>query len=249
MKIVAIGGGEIGRPGYPIETTEIDQEIINLTGKKNPNLLFLPTASGDSGGYVEVVNNYFGKRFGCKIDVLYLLNGRPEEKELEEKFSNTDIIYVGGGNTLKMMQVWRKHGIDELIKKAGDKGVVLSGVSAGAVCWFEYACSDSRIMNNPNADYIKVKGLGFIKGILCPHYGFEPARKMGLKKMIQKSSGMAIALDNCCALEIVDDKYRLVKSKKTAKAYKCFWKNGQYFEEEIIAEALSPQRELFSQGR
>ncbi len=72
MKIIAIGGGEIGRPGYPVETTKIDKEIIALSGKKIPRVLFIPTASGDSNGYTEVFNKYFGKRLGCKTDVLYL---------------------------------------------------------------------------------------------------------------------------------------------------------------------------------
>ena len=71
-KIVAIGGGKIGQPGYPVETTKIDKEIIRLTGKKNPRLLFIPTASSDSESYFKVVKKHFGKRLGCKTDVLYL---------------------------------------------------------------------------------------------------------------------------------------------------------------------------------
>ena len=72
-KIIAIGGGEIGRPGYPIETTKIDKEIIKLTGKKNPKLLFIPTASSDSTSYFDTVKKYFGKTLKCEIDVLYLI--------------------------------------------------------------------------------------------------------------------------------------------------------------------------------
>ena len=72
-KIVVIGGGEIGRPGYPVETTKIDKEIIKLTGKKKPKLLFIPTASSDSELYVRCINKHFGKLLGCKIDVLYLI--------------------------------------------------------------------------------------------------------------------------------------------------------------------------------
>ena len=72
-KIVAIGGGEIGRPGFPIETLAIDKQIIASSGKKHPKLLFIPTASGDSEGYVQVVQKYFGKKLGCKVDTLYLV--------------------------------------------------------------------------------------------------------------------------------------------------------------------------------
>jgi len=104
-KIIAIGGGEIGRPGYPVETTKIDKEIINLTGKKNHRLLFVPTASADSELYFETVKKHFGKTLGCKTDVLYLINNDLSKKEIEQKIFGSDIIYVGGGNTLKMMKV------------------------------------------------------------------------------------------------------------------------------------------------
>lgn len=135
-KLVAIGGGEIGQSGYPVETTKIDKEIIRLTGKRNPRLLFIPTASSDSKSYFEAVKKHFGKRLGCKTDVLYLIKEKPTRKEIEEKILNSDMIYVGGGNTLKMMKVWRKTGVDKVLKQAYNKGVVLSGLSAGSICWF-----------------------------------------------------------------------------------------------------------------
>ena len=78
MQIVAVGGGEIGRPGYLVETTKIDKEIIALTGKKSPRLLFIPTASSDSESYYEVVKKHFGKRLDCKTDVLYLIKEKSD---------------------------------------------------------------------------------------------------------------------------------------------------------------------------
>jgi dipeptidase E len=240
MKIVAIGGGEIGRPGYPIETEEIDLEIIRLTGKKNPKLLFLPTASSDSEGYVEVVQNYFGKRLGCNVSSLLLLNNKYTQKQLEEAILSTDIVYVGGGNTLKMMKAWRKLGVDKLLKKAGEKGVVLSGVSAGAICWFKYGCSDSIKFNNPQADYIRVSGLGFINATFCPHFDFQKDRLKAMEKIMSKTNGIGIALDNCAALEIVDDKFKILTTKDSAKAYKAFVKNGQYLLTEVEKSDLQP---------
>lgn len=233
MKIVAIGGGEIGRPGYPVEATEIDKEIIKLTGKNNPKLLFLPTASSDSEGYVNVVHEHFQKRLGCKVDVLYLLNKKVSRQEMEEKVFSSDIVYVGGGNTLKMMNIWRKTGLDMLLQEAGNKGIVLSGVSAGAICWFKYGSSDSRRFTNPNADLIRVSGLGFVPNLLCPHYNVEVDRKADMKDLMKKTSGAAIAVDNCCAIEIVDDSFRVIDSKSTANAYKVYWQRGKYVEEKI----------------
>lgn len=232
-KIIAIGGGEIGRPGFPIETTSIDKEIISLSNKKKPKLLLIPTASSDSESYFEVVKKHFGKRLECAVDVLYLLKDKQAKDVIEKKILNSDIIYVGGGNTLKMMKVWKKLGVDKILLKAYKKGIVLSGVSAGAICWFSFGNSDSLLFSNKNAPMIKVRGLGFISAFFCPHYDVEKKRKPELKKMMKKTSGVAIAVENCCAIEIVDNNFRIIYSKKTAKAYKVYWKNKKYFKEEI----------------
>jgi dipeptidase E len=236
MKIVAIGGGEIGRPGYPVETTKIDKEIVALTGNKNPRLLFIPTASSDSESYYEVVEKHFGKRLGCKTDVLYLINEKPPKKQIEEKVFNSDIIYVGGGNTTKLMKYWRKTGLDKILKKAGEKGIVLSGISAGAICWCRYGISDSKRFKNPNAPLLRVSGLGFINVLYCPHYDTEPHRRAGLKGMMKKIPGVAVALENCSAFEVIDDKYRIITSKNTAKAYRVYWRKNKFFEEVIKQE-------------
>lgn len=232
-KIIAIGGGEIGRPGTKVETTAIDKEIIKISGKKKPSLLFLPTASDDSESYYNVVKKHFGERLKCKIDVLYLIKNKYSEKELRDKILKSDIIYVGGGNTLKMIKLWKKLGIDEILKEAYQNGIVLSGISAGAICWFEYGNSDSLKFDNKKSNIIKVKGISLVKGLFCPHYDVEKIRKVELKKMMKNKKGIALALDNCSAIEIVDDKYRIIYSKKTANAYKVYWKKGEYFENKI----------------
>lgn len=232
-KIIALGGGEIGRPGCPIETTKIDKEIINLTNKINPKLLFIPTASSDSESYFECVKKHFGNRLKCKVDVLYLLKNKISLKEIKEKILNSDIIYVGGGNTSLMLKTWKKHKVDKIIKQAYNQEVVLSGLSAGSICWFKWGLSDSNKFNNPKADFNKISGLGFINALHCPHYDFEKERTPSLKKLMKKEKGVAIALNNCCAIEIVDNKYRIISSKATANAYKVFWKNNKYFEEKV----------------
>ena len=233
MKIVAIGGGEIGRPGFPVETTKIDKEIIRLTGKSKPKLLFIPTASSDSEGYARVVEKHFGASLGCKVDTLFLLKQKLSSKEIEDKIFNADMVYVGGGNTLKMMSAWRKYGVDKILVKAGEKGVVLSGVSAGAICWFRSGSSDSRRFTDPKADLIKVNGINLVPALFCPHYDFEKDRRPDLKRLMKKTSGVAIAIDNCCAIEIIDETYRIISSKKTANVYRIYWKKGEYHEEVI----------------
>ncbi len=233
-KIVTIGGGEIGRPGYPVETTKIDRELIRLTGKKSPVVLFIPTASSDSEGYYEAVKKHFGKRLGCKTNVLWLIKEKPNKKSIEQKIISADIVYVGGGNTQKMLRVWKQSGVDKILKKAWESGVVLSGLSAGSICWFNGGASDSRRFNNPKADLIKVTGLGFIPALHSPHYDVEKDRRSGLKKIMKKTSGVAIAIDNCCAVEVMDDTYRVISSKPRANAYKVYWKTGKYHEEVLL---------------
>ena len=237
-KIIAIGGGQIGgKPGVASETLGMDKEIIALCGKKNPKLLFIPTASGDASGYVEAVQNHFGKRLGCQVDSLELLAKKYAKKEIEEKIMKADIIYVGGGNTLKLMKAWRKFGVDELLKKAMKKGTVMSGLSAGSICWFRHGNSDSaRFGKNKQASMMRVKALGVINALHCPHYDVEAGREQSLKEMMQKTSGVAIAIDNCAAIEIIDDTYRIIRTKQMANAYKVYWKKGKYYKEQIAAQ-------------
>ncbi|HOZ53573.1 MAG TPA: Type 1 glutamine amidotransferase-like domain-containing protein [bacterium] len=166
-KIIAIGGGEIGRPGYSVETLKIDKDIIKLSGRKNPKILFIPTASSDSESYCDTFKKYFGQKLKCQVDVLYLINNNLSQKEISKKILGSDIIYVGGGNTLKMMNIWRKKGVDKILKKALNKDIVLSGISAGAICWFKYGLSDSRKFKNKDSDYIQVSGLNFINIFKC----------------------------------------------------------------------------------
>lgn len=235
-KIIAIGGGEIGRPGYKIETLLIDKEIIKLSGKKRPSLLFIPTASSDAQGYIDVVNNYFGGKLGAKVSSLLLIKNKYTKKELKNKILNADIIYVGGGNTLKMMKIWRKFGVDRLLIEAYNKGIVLSGLSAGAICWFKYGQSDAKKFINKKAPYITVSGLGIVNALFSPHYDFEKDRQIDIKERMKKISGFALAAENCAAIEIVDGMFRIISSRKFANVYKVYWKDGKYFKHKLKKE-------------
>ena len=168
------------------------------------------------------------------MNSLCLISSKPDSREIENKILGADIIYVGGGNTLKMMNLWRKLGIDKLLAQAHQAGAVLCGVSAGSICWFNFGNSDSRKFKNPNADYIKVTGLGLIEALHCPHYDSESTRKESLKKMLKNYKGIAIALEDCTALEIVGQTYRVLTSQPNAKAYKVYWHNHTFNEIEII---------------
>ena len=227
--IIAIGGGEIGRPGYPVETTEIDKQIIHLSGKTNPKVLFIPTASTDSSGYSEVFKQHYGNRLGCDVQVLNLYS-KPSKTNIERLIDEANIIYVGGGNTLKMMTLWRRTGVDKLLADALNNGTVLCGLSAGAICWFKGGLSDSRSFSSGGKvwNYINVRGLDLEDVFICPHFDFETQRPPALKKMLEGTKKVAIALDNCSALEIKDDTFRILRSKQSANAYKAYWSVGKY---------------------
>jgi dipeptidase E len=239
MKIVAIGGGEIGRPKddgtrYPIETRKIDEEIIKLTGKKHPRVLLLPTASGDSPKYPATFDRYYGKMLGCQTDVLYLIKEKHTYKKMREKVSKADIIYVGGGNTMRMLKIWRKTGFDRILEEAANQGKVLCGVSAGAICWFRYGNSDSMKFGPKRISrMIKLKGLDFIPIMACPHYDVEKQRRPELKEMVKNQGHVAIALENCSAFEFVDGRWRIITSSGKAKAFRVYRKAGKVLEEKL----------------
>ncbi len=238
--IVAIGGGEIRTRG----TARIDREIIRLSNKRNPKLLFIPTASSDSERYWKHVQEYFGKFLKCKTDALFLIKERPSKAQIRTKILSADVIYVGGGNTLLMMRVWRRLGIDKLLRSAYKNGIVLSGISAGAICWFDSGHSDSMSFYHPRKwKYINVKGLGLVKGIHCPHYNSMTRgipRRRHFREMIGKTGGVGIAIENNCAIEFIDGRfYKVISSKSYARAYKVY-KNGG----EVVAEQIERKKQL-----
>jgi dipeptidase E len=214
--IVAIGGGELGE----LETLAIDREMVKLSGKKHPMVLFIPTASKDSEKYWKIFQKVYGEKLGCKTDVLFLVREKLSRKHIEEKILSADIVYVGGGNTLRMMKIWRKLGVDQMLRKAWERGVVMAGLSAGAICWFRYGVSDSRRFSNPNdTSFMRVRGLDFIHATASPHHVREKKlRDPGIKNMMLRTSGVGLTLDDNSALIIEGGRYRVMVSEKGADA-------------------------------
>lgn len=233
QKIVAVGGGSLGWGPAPPEVTPISREILRLTGKKSPHVLFIPTASLDDPAYVRTVRSHFGGKFRCRVEVLHLIKNPPGKTEIRRKILGSDVIYVGGGNTLRMVNRWKRLGVDGLLKEAWRRGKVLCGTSAGAICWFRQGNSDSRKFRNPKAKLIKVTGLNFIDALACPHYDAEKDRKPELKEMMKGTPGVALAMDNCAALEVKGDMGRTIASKPQAGVYRVFWLKGRYFSEAL----------------
>jgi dipeptidase E len=234
--IIAIGGGKIMvSTNREPQTSLIDQSIVQQAKRKSPKVLFLPTASEDNVDYCEAFRNQYEKRLGCSVQELLLYRNQPSNKKIQMLISQCEIIYVGGGNTLRMMKLWRKLGVDKYLDKARKRGAILCGLSAGAICWFRQGNSDSRkFKDESDKSLIKVTGLNYADVLICPHYDVEKHRQPALKAMMKTTQGVAVGLENCTALHIKDDKYRILSSKKNKKAYLIYWEHGEYVKQGIM---------------
>ena len=212
MKIVALGGGTV------CEDSAVDKFIVEFSGKERPRFLFLPTASGDGGHYINAVKRSY-KRLGCATDALCLVRAEYAPEELESRVSAADIIYVGGGDPLRMMTVWERVGLIPLLKSAAERGAVMCGVSAGAMCWFASGYSDRDYYDNAvsSPSYRLIEGLGFIPAVCCPHYD-EPGRD-SFDSACAGFGMPGVALENDVALALDGDVYSLVKNDERKNAF------------------------------
>ena len=226
--IVAIGGGEIGRKKklpdgsvkiYPIETLRIDQEIVQLSGKENPKLLFIGTASDDSPAYIDAVREHFGQTLGCIIDTLNLIAEDVPDSVIAEKIKSADIIYVGGGpNMTHMLVLWREKGLNHLLAEALDRGCILSGLSAGACCWFEWVDNMDDIDNLKDIDLIPC--LGFLKGIMVPHYDkLSSEDKSAIDRLLREKGKSGYGIEEGCALIFTPNGSYSLSSKEGATVH------------------------------
>ncbi len=245
-RIVAIGGGDLST----LATEPIDRAIVELAEKSKPNVLFVPTASSDSVEYWEVFDRVYGDEYGCQTDVLFLLGPAPSMNLVSDKIRWADIVYVGGGYTLKMMRRWRRLGVDDLLRTAFEEGKVLCGISAGAICWFERGHSDSMSFYSPDDwSYIAVTGMGLIPGFACPHYNGgtdDFPRRHKFHEMLRGRGGHGIAIDDDCAVAFVDDGYSVVPATADAGAYVVTIDRGNVIKRKLPSTSTYlPRRDLF----
>ena len=237
-QIIAIGGGKVMMPSVQqVETLTIDRAIVRAADASKPKVLFIPTASEDNPDYCQAIETLYAK-LGCRVEHLLLYRDRPTSRNIRKMILQADIIYVGGGNTLRMMKLWRKLKIDAWLQTAYHQGTVMCGLSAGAICWFAYGNSDSRkFADQSNQTLIKVRGLGLVNLVLCPHYDTEKHRQQSLKQMMQKYKGVAVALENNSALHLRDEQYRILTANKACHAWKIHWHDSQYHKADLTGHA------------
>lgn len=209
-QIIAMGGG-----GFSMEPDNLllDHYILAQVKKNSPKICFVPTASGDQTNYVERFYKAFNN-LPCQPTHVSLFE--PNFTDLETYILEQDIIYVGGGNTRNMLLLWKDWGLDRVLKKAYESGVVLAGLSAGSICWFEEGLTDP--LNGP---LYKLDCLGFLKGSNCPHYDGENKRKPAYHQLLLEGKIKAgYAVDDGVALHFINDTLTVaVSSRPNAQAF------------------------------
>jgi dipeptidase E len=227
-QIIALGGGGFSmEPENPL----LDRYILNKSGKTNPKICFIPTASGDSDSYISRYYHFFEKQY-CQPSHLSLF--KPPTRDLESYLLDKEIIYVGGGNTKNLLVLWNEWGLDVVLKKAWEQGILLAGISAGSICWFEQGVTDSY------GDGLEpLKCLGFLKGSNCPHYNGETDRRPSYHKLMASNKiKPGIAIDDGVAIHYIEQEVsKIVSSRPNAKAYKVYY-DKQVKEIELETEFL-----------
>ncbi len=213
-QIVAFGGGGFSmEPGNAL----LDDHVLRLTGVARPRVCFLPTASGDADHYVVRFYRAFSAA-RCEPSHVSLFR-RPapgDPVDVAEHLLAQDLIYVGGGSVVSLLGVWRAHGLDEVLRACWERGVVLAGVSAGALCWFADAITAFHGAPRP------VAGLGLLPGAGCVHVDGEPGRLAAFRRLVDGGAlAGGFAADDGAALHFVGDELaEVVTSRPRAKAYR-----------------------------
>jgi peptidase E len=174
--ILAMGGG-----GFTMEpdSRALDDYVLSLVDRREPRICFLPTASGDVEQHIAQFHAAFDDR-PCEATHLSLFRLGSHPVHLRDLILSQDVVYVGGGSMHNMLAIWRVHGLDEVLREAWDRGVVLAGLSAGAMCWFEHGVTKSTGAPGP------VAGLGMLPGSLSVHRDGEPDRLPFFRDAIER---------------------------------------------------------------
>jgi peptidase E len=228
-QIVAIGGGGFYRDG---ENLALEKYILQQSRAGRARVGFIPTASAEPDSYLVSFYTAFLK-LGCQPSHLSFFKRTPE---LRSYLLNQDVLYVGGGNTKSMLAVWREWGMPELLREAWDSGVVLAGVSAGAICWFEQGLTDSW------ADALRpLQCLGFLPGSCCPHYDGEADRRPSLHRVLAAGEMVAgIAIEDWTAVHFKGtEMHRVVSAKSGSRAYAVRAVSGSVQEVPLAVDSLA----------
>ncbi len=227
-------------PGNPL----LDDFVLALARRsrgirgRKPRIAFVGTASGDSDTYAR---RFFEAFPPSRAEATQLRFFERTVTDLRRFVLAQDIIYVGGGSTANLLAIWRLHGFDRALRAAWSAGVVLAGISAGAICWFEDGITDSfgggfRALG---------RGLGFLRGGCCPHYDGEAARRPILHRILRRGFVATLALDDGAAAHFAGTRLQeIVSSRPKARAFRVASNRGNVIETPLPARFLGPARRV-----
>jgi dipeptidase E len=227
-QIIALGGGGFGADATNLA---LDRYILAQARTSEPAVAFLPTATGDADPYiVRFYAAYLS--FPCRPSHLSFFRRTPD---LRSYLLVQDVIYVGGGNTKSMLAVWRDWSVPEILREAWESGIVLAGISAGAICWFEQGVTDSW------ADELRALDcLGFLPGSCCPHYSGEPERRPAYHRLLHHGEiSPGVAIEDGVAVHFRGAEiHRVVAAREGARAYRVQVADGALREDPMAVEYL-----------
>jgi peptidase E len=222
QQIVAIGGGRLCR--------EMADYVVGLTGVERPRVLYIGTAAAEAPDAALLMYD----RFSGLADLSRLEFFPWPPEDLRTVVLEADVVFVGGGNTANMLAIWRLYGVDELLRGALERGVVLSGSSAGGICWFEHGVTDSF---GPQLDAMDC--LGFLPGSFCPHWDDEEQRKPRYDELLRNGLAGGYAADSGVGLRFVDGELQeAVSCEEGSNAYRMELHEGVVVETPIEARTL-----------
>lgn len=206
--IVGLGGaGETEE-----QTGRLREYVLGLTGKPLPRVCCVATAMGDASE--AIVRFYETWRGRGELSHVRFFPWPPPD--LREHVLAQDVLVVGGGNTANLLAIWRLHGFDRMLREAWEAGVVLTGGSAGMICWFEASVTDSF---GPQLEGLR-DGLGFLAGSACPHYDGEELRRPVYRRLVDEGFPPGIAVDDGVALYYDGTELaEVVSARPEAQAY------------------------------
>jgi dipeptidase E len=219
VRTIFASGGNYGKPFI--------KYVMALTKKKNPRICFMPSPSGDNPTAIATwYQNCEELEMQPFVQPIYV-SSKKTTQSFEEVLLSMDAIIVGGGSTLNAVAMWKAHGIDTILKKAYNKGIVLGGGSAGSICWFQGGTTDSR----PQALSV-CAGLGFLPFSQCPHWLKEPSRRqLYYNAILTAKLNAGYACDDGSAILFENEKpVKTVAIDKINKAYFVSVENGKIVE-------------------
>jgi peptidase E len=214
---VPVAGTIVAMGGLPWEDEVrrrlLEDYVFGLTGKERPRVLFVPTAVADAPDLTLWGYSALGDR--AQVSHVSFFPWPPPE--LRKAALEQDVIFVSGGNTANALAIWRTHGFDQILREAWEAGVVLTGWSAGMICWYEAGVTDSF---GPQLEGMR-DGLGFLPGSACPHYDGEAERRPVYTRLVHQGFPPGLAADDCVALRFDGTALaEVVSSRDGSRAYR-----------------------------